>query len=135
MKKINKNWIVFFGIIDLLKVEKLTDLIIKLLKGKYSLDYLHVFGIIFTGLIVITGYLLIKNKKLGYYLSYIEFPIRLLFSYMSFSFLIWLNVWIQPSSMIIWTIILFVLEILRLIITILIHRQNGKLPGHNTQYT
>lgn len=133
MKKINKNWIVFFGIIDLLKVEKLTDLIIKLLKGKYSLDYLHVFGIIFTGLIVITGYLLIKNKKLGYYLSYIEFPIRLLFSYMSFSLLMWLNVWIQPSSMIIWTIILFVLEILRLIITIIIHRQYGKLPGHNTR--
>jgi len=122
----SKNWIVFFGFIDILKIEKLISIITKLINGRIVLNYLNVFGILFTSLIVLTGFFLIKNKRIGFILSYAEFPIRLLFSFLSFNFLLWINKIIVFDNMIIWTLFLTFLEIARLIITILIHKQQIK---------
>lgn len=119
----NKKWIIFFGILDLIKIEKVITLIVKLIKGEIVLHFLNVFGIIFCGLVFTTGLLLIFNKRIGYILSYIEFPFRLLFAYFSFSFLLWINKITESENILIFTILLALMEIGRLLITIKIHRQ------------
>lgn len=112
--------------LDLLKVEKVITLIVKLIKGEIALHFLNIFGIIFCGLIFTTGLFLIFNKRIGYILSYLEFPFRLLFAYFSFSFLLWINEIIESENILIFTIVLALLEIGRLLITIKIHRQEIK---------
>jgi hypothetical protein len=123
---VNKKWIIFFGILDLIKIEKVITLIVKLIKGEIVLHFLNVFGIIFCGLVFTTGLLLIFNKRIGYILSYIEFPFRLLFAYFSFSFLLWINKITESENILIFTILLALMEIGRLLITIKIHRQEIK---------
>jgi hypothetical protein len=123
---VNKNWIVFFGILDLLKIEKVITLIAKLIKGEITLHFLNIFGIIFCGIVFATGLLLIFKKRIGYILSYIEFPFRLFFAYFTFSFLLWINEIIESENILIFTIVLALLEIGRLLITIKIHRQEIK---------
>lgn len=122
----NKNWIIFFGLLDLLKIERVISLIVKLIKGEIALHFLNIFGIIFCSLVFITGLFLIFNKWIGYVLSYIEFPFRLLFAYFSFSFLLWINEIIEYENFLMFTIILALFELVRLLITIKIHRQEIK---------
>ena len=122
----SKKWIVLFGFLDLLKIEKVINLISKLINGDIKFHFLNIFGIVFCSLVFATGLLLIINKRIGYILSYIEFPIRLLFAYFSFSFLLWFNKIFQSENILIFTTILALLEIIRLLITIKIHRQEIK---------
>lgn len=131
----NKNWIIFFGILDLFKIEKVITLIVRLIKGEIALHFLSIFGIIFCGLVFTTGLFLIFNKKIGYILSYIEFPFRLLFAYFSFSFLLWFNKIIELENILIFTIVLALMEVGRLFITIKIHRKEIKNASHNNVYT
>jgi len=114
-----KKWIILFGILDIFKIKNVIDFIMKIVKGE--IHYINVLGLIFYILVVITGIYLIRLKKIGFILSYIEFPIRLVFMYPSFSFLLYLNKIIENQVAVV--IILGLLEILRLLITINIHRK------------
>ena len=118
-----RKWIIAFGILDLLKIEKVLTLIQKLYSGEIVIHFLNIFGIIFCSIVVLTGILLIRLKKSGFILSYIEFPFRLLFAYFSFSFLLYISRIDQTEHILTKTILLAILEIIRIIITINIHRK------------
>ena len=118
-----RKWIIAFGILDLLKIEKVLTLIQKLYSGEILIHFLNIFGILFCSMVVLTGVLLIRLKKIGFILSYIEFPFRLLFAYFSFSFLLYISRIDQTGNILTMTILLAILEIIRLIITINIHRK------------
>jgi hypothetical protein len=116
-----RKWIIAFGILDLLKIEKVLTLIQKLYSGEIVIHFLNIFGILFCSIVVLTGILLIRLKKIGFIFSYIEFPFRLMFAYFSFSFLLYINRFSQTENILAITILLAILEIIRLIITINIH--------------
>jgi len=118
-----RKWIIAFGILDLLKIEKVFTLIQKLYSGEIVIHFLNIFGILFCSLVVLTGVLLIRLKRIGFILSYIEFPFRLLFAYFSLSFLLYIGRVVQTENILTMTILLAILEIVRLIITIYIHRK------------
>ena len=118
-----RKWIIAFGILDLLKIEKVITLIQKLYSGEIVVHFLNIFGILFCSVVVLTGVLLIRLKKIGFILSYIEFPFRLLFAFFSFSFLLYISRIDQTGNILTMTILLAILEIIRLIITINIHRK------------
>ena len=118
-----RKWIIVFGILDLLKIEKVLTLIQKLYSGEIVIHFLNIFGILFCSMVVLTGVLLIRLKKIGFILSYIEFPFRLLFAYFSFSFLLYISRTDLTRNILSMTILLAILEIIRIIITINIHRK------------
>ena len=118
-----RKWIIAFGILDLFKIEKVLTIIQKLYSGEIIIHFLNLFGIIFCTLVVLTGFLLINLKKIGFILSYIEFPFRLLFAYFSFSFIFYISQIDQTTHILPMTIFLAILEVIRLIITINIHRK------------
>ncbi len=80
-------------------------------------------------LLIFSAYFLLKQKKLGLWLTYIQFPLRLAFVTLSFGFLFTLSRLFETHSnfnngsyrIIFWILIL--LEILRLIFTIFIHKK------------
>jgi hypothetical protein len=126
----SKKWIVFFGVLDILKIQILIANAIKLINNEIKLNYLNVSVLILTIYLIINGYFLIRQRKAGYVLSYIAFPARFLFwSGFSFSFLRWINHTNETSIVLIWTIVLSSLELLRLLITIKIHRQTLKFAS------
>lgn len=121
----SKRWIVFFGILDILKIQVLISYSIGLLKNEVKLNYLNVSVLALMIYLIINGYFLIRQRKVGYVLSYIAFPARFLFwTGLSFSFLRWINQNNEPKILIIWTVVLGLLELGRLLITIKIHRQD-----------
>jgi hypothetical protein len=65
---------------------------------------------------------LLRQNKLGLWLTYVQFPLRLAFLVLSFGFLFALSRVVSNSYMIILGI-LIVLEIVRLLFTINIHRK------------
>jgi len=125
----SKKWLLLFGILDILKIENVITLSTQLLKGEIVIHFLNVFGIVFCSTIVLTGILLIMNKRAGFILSYIEFPFRLLFAYFPFGFLLWINKIQVSDHIMIWTIAFAILETARLVLTIWIHKQEGKKAG------
>jgi hypothetical protein len=119
-----KNLLILFGVLDFIAV-------LKSYKGIYQLSFANsnfqwmdlVILLIYFSLIA-SGFYLIKKNKIGLWISYLQFPLRLLFVIFSFGFLLIINGMLnQLIGMYVLTIILAVLEIIRLAITILIHRK------------
>ncbi len=75
--------------------------------------------------LIFSAYFLLKQSKPGFWLTYGQFPLRLAFVILSFGFLFTVNRLFSSNaySYIILFWILIVLEISRLILTMLIHRK------------
>lgn len=117
----SKKVLVLFGILDILFIEKLFNITLKCFQ--HNIFFIDVLGILFSSLVILTGILLIKNNRIGFILSYVEFPIRLTIGYFSFGFFLWFVNFVEYGDSLRWTIIFSVLETIRLIITIIIHRK------------
>ena len=80
-------------------------------------------------LLIFSAYFLLRYRKIGLWLTYIEFPLRIAFVTLSFGFLFIITRFFkqhstvnnEPYRIIFW--VLIVLEIIRLIFTIQIHRK------------
>ncbi len=72
--------------------------------------------------VFLSAFFLLRKNKLGLWLTYLQFPLRLAFVVLSFGFLLELSRLVSNSYMIIFWILIG-LEILRLIFTIQIHRK------------
>ena len=126
-----RTWIIVFGILDILTLEKLVKQIVVLSHDDTRIQFIQFLFVAFLLAIIGTGILLIKNKSLGYYLSFAIFPIRLIWTVLSFSFLFYLNRLFETNIIMHLTIFCVIMEIGRLVITILAFRSMKKLPGHN----
>jgi hypothetical protein len=76
-------------------------------------------------LLVLSAFFLIRKQKTGLWLTYIQFPFRMMFLILSFGFLLMINNLFnnQPETYGIMIWILIGIEIVRLIFTILIHKK------------
>ena len=85
--------------------------------------------------LIFSAYFLIKQRKVGLWLTYGQFPLRLLFVILSFSFLLTLNPFkLEDLSYKSFIVALMGLELGRLIVTIQIHRtyfRRNTIPGLN----
>ena len=128
-----KKLLTVFGILDALTLIQSYRIIIPLIRDlHYAPFFLGINLLIYISLIL-SSYFLIKQNKFGIWLTYGQFPLRLLYLTLSFGFLLLMNQFLQFEDLRYRIFIGFLvgLEILRLIITILIHRKyfrNTKSP-------
>ncbi len=90
-----------------------------------------IFRLLIIASFAISAVLFILRKKEAFVLYYVQFSLRILFMMLSFGFLIELFGGLYGSTAY-WTMIVlvFVLEIVRLIQTIIIHRKMNKFSNH-----
>ena len=120
-----KKLLVVFGILDIITVIKSYKNIFRLIFGTSEFHWISLVNILIYISLLVSGYYLIKQKKSGLWISYAQFPLRLLFAFFSFGFLVILNRFFngQPIGVHILSGILLILEIGRLILSIIIHRK------------
>ena len=120
----NKKILIVFGTLDIITV---------ISNFSYATNYFERLGfdLLIIGFLTlylslpISGLLLIKQKKAGIWINYIQIPLRFLFMTLSFGFILKMTKlfdnWVGMYDAFMWVII--ALEVLRLIITIQIHRK------------
>ena len=123
-----KKLLVLFGILDIITVVKAYKNIFRLIFETSELHWISLINMLIYASLLVSGYYLIKQKKLGLWISYAQFPLRLLFAFFSFGFLMILNRLFdgQTIGIQILSRFLLILEICRLILSIMIHRKYYK---------
>jgi hypothetical protein len=116
-----KNLLILFGVLDFIAVFKSYKGIYQLSFANSNFLWMDLLILLIYFSLIASGFYLIKKKKPGLWISYLQFPLRLVFVIFSFGFLLIINGINQLIGMYVLTIILAVLEIIRLVITILIH--------------
>ncbi len=115
----------FFGTLDLLNFILLIQLLRQLIKMPTTglADSLFVF--IQVALIVsflVSGYFLLKGKLTGIKIYYVQFPLRLAFIFLTFGFIVYLNLFFNYYLLSrILIAIAILLEFMRLIVSVTIH--------------
>jgi hypothetical protein len=121
-----KKLLILFGILDIVTLIRN----FKIIKGLAS-DLTH-FPVIVTAnmlvysSLIFSSYFLIRQNKLGLWITYAQFPLRLLFATLSFGFLLTMNRFFQLEELEykIFVATVMGLELVRLIISIQIHRKH-----------
>ena len=128
----NKNGLVLFGILDIVSFIRMYKLGLNLLDfSEYCFDLPSIMGVLELTLILslpITGILLLLRKKAGLIVYYFQFPFKIGFLILSFGFL--LKIFQLPFSSTAYYIILIIvilLEIIRLYLSIITHKEIGKV--------
>jgi len=120
----NKKILIVFGTLDIVTFVS---------NFSYATNYFERLGfeLLIVGFLIlylslpISGLLLIKQKRFGIWISYMQLPLRFLFMVLSFGFMLKITKlfdnWVGMYDALIWVII--ALELLRLVITIQVHRK------------
>ena len=120
-----KKLLILFGILDIVTLVRSCGHV-RNLWGEWNVVPWIVAGNLLTyALLIFSAYFLIKQRKPGLWLTYVQFPLRLSFMVLSFAFLMTIAELFE-SNQVIYRIFLWGiwgLEILRLIVTIQIHRK------------
>ena len=120
-----KKLLILFGILDIVTLVRSFGHV-RNLWGEWNVVPWIVAGNLLTyTLLIFSAYFLIKLRKPGLWLTYVQFPLRLSFMVLSFAFLMTIAELFE-SNQVIYRIFLWGiwgLEILRLIVTIQIHRK------------
>jgi hypothetical protein len=122
-----KKFLFFFGILDLVAIIQSFKQITSLINGSLFVWWYILFAILYVSLLV-SGFLLIKANKIGMWIYYIQFPIRLMFyAGLSFGFILLINPIFHFSESVKYGlyILCIVLEVSRLITTLYIHKKLG----------
>lgn len=128
MIKLNNNtskvFLILFGTLDFVTVIKNYNSIYRLIFPNREFNWIDILYLLVYISFLLSGYFLVKQKKLGIWISYFQFPLRLALMIFSFGFLMIVNriFGFQQIGILILSGFLTVLEIGRLIITISIHR-------------
>ena len=120
-----KRLLILFGVLDIITlIRSYKHIILSTFTSTYF-PLITVGHILIYASLVLSALFLLKQNKLGLWLTYGQFPLRIAFAILSFGFLLELNQLFDKRSkaylIIFW--ILIGLEVLRLIFTILIHRK------------
>ena len=117
-----KRTLIIFGVFDFISLLRNYQHIIDLIVGTWTnFDWIAVCNILLYPILFVSGYFLIKQRKMGVWLTYAQFPLRVLFQTLSFGFL-WMVIPESAEVEILFSMILVFLEIMRLTFTIYIHR-------------
>ena len=117
-----KRLLILFGVLDIITLIRMYRQVLNLFTHIHNFSWFTIPNILMYISLFFSAYFLLKQNKVGCWLTYVQLPLRLFFYIPSFGFLITLNKNIlEDPYYIIWIII--GLEILRLVFTILIHRK------------
>ena len=118
--------LVLFGILDLVAVVNSYQLMASIIEKGIHFYWLHLVLILLYGSMIASGILLIKANKTGIWIYYVQFPFRLMFyAGLSLGFLYPICRLFIDIKSINTLLVTFcsIFEILRLIVTILIHKK------------
>jgi hypothetical protein len=119
-----KKLLILFGILDIVTLILKYQIIPGLASDWTYFPIIVIGNILVCLLLIFSAYFLIRQHKIGLWLTYIQFPLRLLFVTLSFNFLFVMNSFQQGElGFKIFVVTVMGLEIVRLIITIVIHRK------------
>lgn len=117
-----KRLLILFGVLDIITLIRLKDHALSTLTSLSEFSWGAIFAMLIYVSLVFSAYFLIRQSKIGCWLTYAQLPLRIAFYIPSFGFLIVYNkAFFNSPDNIVWLMI--ALEILRLFFTILIHRK------------
>ena len=124
----SKGFLILFGMLDFLTVLKNYSSIYRLIFPNREFHWIGAVYLLFFISLLLSGYFLVKQKKLGIWISYFQFPLRLYFMFFSFGFLMIIHriFGLQQIGVLILSGFLTVLEIGRLFISIMIQRNYNR---------
>jgi len=122
-----KKTLILFGLLDLVSFAVTYKFVIKVIENIEQFSFLSIPEILMIVSLIASGVLSIMRKKISLIIYYCQFPLRVTFMILSFGFLFKLFGFQYDSvGYKILTWITFLLEIVRLIITIMIHKKEYK---------
>jgi len=120
-----KKLLILFGILDVVTLIRDYKIVTALFSDLTYYPILVSGNILIYSSLIFSAYFLIRENKIGLWLTYAQFPLRLLYLTLSFGFLLTASGYFQQGELgdrvFLATLVGF--EIVRLIITILIHRK------------
>ena len=122
-----KKTLVLFGLLDLVSFAVTYRFIIKAIENIERFSLLSIPEILLIVSLIASGILLILRKKISLIIYYFQFPLRVIFMILTFGFLFDLFGFQYDSvGYKILVVTTFLLEVVRLIITIMIHKKEYK---------
>jgi len=122
-----KKTLVLFGLLDLVSFAVTYKFIIKAIENIEHFSLLSIPEILLIVSLIASGILLILRKKISLIIYYFQFPLRVIFMILTFGFLFDLFRFQYDSvGYKILVVTTFLLEVVRLIITIMIHKKEYK---------
>ena len=122
-----KKTLILFGLLDLVTFVVTFKFLIKLIENIELISLLSIPEILLIVSLIVSGVLSIMRNKISLIVYYFQFPLRVTFMILTFGFLFKLLGYQYDSlGYKILIIITFLLEILRLVITIMIHKKEYK---------
>lgn len=120
-----KKLLLLFGLLDIVTLVRSYQHIIPQASSWTDYPLMTIASSVLYASLVLSAYFLIMQNKLGLWITYIQFPLRMFFLVLSFGFLLITARLFNDRSIIYSTMMWFVigLEIVRLIITIVIHKK------------
>ena len=120
-----KKLLSLFGILDIITLIRSYDHLIPSLTAWREYPFITIASSVLYASLIFSAYFLIRRQKAGLWLTYLQFPLRMVFLVLSFGFLLLTARLFNDRSAIYNIMIWFVigLEIVRLIITIVIHKK------------
>jgi hypothetical protein len=122
--RINKRLLILFGVLDVVTLVRLYGPMSAFWRH-WETSWITTGNLLIFISLIFSSYFLIRQNKLGLWLTYLQFPLRLLFMVLSFGFLVVVVKFFEEGEMVYEILMwgLLGLEIIRLIATIQIHRK------------
>lgn len=121
-----KKLVLIFGLLDLIALIKSFEHMIEIFKSEFLFTWMNVIWLILYFSLIVSAVFLLLSSKTGLWIYYIQFPFRLLWtSGLSFGFIIFLSR-LSPENGLtknVFLIIAPILEVGRLVLTIIIHKK------------
>ena len=119
-----KKTLILFGLLDLVSFVVTYKFVIKVIENIDRFSLLSIPEILLIVSLIASGVLSIMRKKTSLIIYYIQFPLRVTFMILTFGFIFKLLGFQYDSvGYRILVVITFLLEIIRLLITIMIHKK------------
>ena len=117
-KKTFRTMMLLFGVLDILNAFRGYKFPLNAFKGLYNIDPLTVVVLLFHLSLIVSGILLIRGEKTGYYVYYIQFIFKFLLFIFTFGFLFDLLAIHSTEATKVMTVICGGLEVVRLLLTL-----------------
>lgn len=120
-----KKYLITFGLLDIISIFRSYKVIAILLTNIAYLNWLQVINLLFYIILGLSAFFLLRQCKVGLWLTYLQFPLRLGFMVLSLGFIIPFQEFFveQSDTNKFLALALIAFEFLRLYITIIIHRK------------
>jgi len=121
-----KKLVLFFGLLDVFGLAYSLDHMIAVFKSGYILTWMNLIWLIIYFSLIISAFFLLKSSKTGLWVYYVQFPFRVLWmSGLSFGFILLIGR-LFPDNLTLKKVLMIsclVLEVGRLIFTVIIHKR------------